>query len=604
MNENKNLKTIKRLPMVNWFDIGQLLRTGFRVIFSKIIGEHSDKRIIQALASTRKEFFNYTHFHKVFGESIISESDNLREEIWLDYISDTGDGWNPTYAVAYYASSPELQLKYKEKVFDTKRGDVLIFGGDEVYPTPSKQNYKDRLITPYETAFGDDEPKRKPHVFAIPGNHDWYDGLASFTRIFCSDLNRSFAGWVTRQRRSYFALKLPGNWWLLGSDGQLQSNIDTPQIEYFRKIADKFMKEGDRVILCISEPNWIFAAKYKKFGELYEESDLLYLQNEILAKKNVDIKVFLAGDLHHYRRHEEIKAFEPEAKVQKITSGGGGSFLHPTHDIEVNNISEEYGMGKKTRRFFSLKESYPDIKTSKRLTFQNLLFPFLNPGFGIVTAILYLLTAWMVLSTLDLKTFEVPSGFLNNFTKAATITFYAFMQNPFVAIWLVMVLITFIVFTDTHSKIYRYAGGFLHCWTHFIAIFYIAWGSAIFASYLFKGDETFTFLIAMLLIFIMGWVVGSAIMGIYLFISQYFFGRHSEESFSAIKIEDYKNFLRLHIAVDGTLSIYPIKIQKCPQRWRNRYNKEKDKIKSYIVPKDGSAAELIESPIILRPRKS
>ena len=46
-----------------------------------------------------------------------------------------------------------------------------------------------------------------PDMYALPGNHDWYDGLTSFMRLFCQ------GGWVgawrTRQRRSYFAVKLP-----------------------------------------------------------------------------------------------------------------------------------------------------------------------------------------------------------------------------------------------------------------------------------------------------------------------------------------------------------------------------------------------------------
>jgi hypothetical protein len=34
------------------------------------------------------------------------------------------------------------------------------------------------------TAFeGSEEPH--PEVFAVPGNHDWYDNLVSFTRLFC-----------------------------------------------------------------------------------------------------------------------------------------------------------------------------------------------------------------------------------------------------------------------------------------------------------------------------------------------------------------------------------------------------------------------------------
>ena len=67
----------------------------------------------------------------------------------------------------------------------------------------------------------------EPEVFALPGNHDWYDSLVSFTRLFCSQ--RWFQGWRTRQRRSYFALKLPGRWWLVATDFQLGSDIDALQ---------------------------------------------------------------------------------------------------------------------------------------------------------------------------------------------------------------------------------------------------------------------------------------------------------------------------------------------------------------------------------------
>lgn len=588
------LKDIKRMPMVKWFDIGQLASTGIKIIFSTAIGEQSDKRIIQALASSRKEFYDYSFHYDNDANNFKINKEKPREDIWIDYVSDLGDGWNPTYNVAYCVSNPELEFVNNGNKIITKRGQVLVFGGDEVYPTPSKDAYYKRLIVPYEAAYGDDAPAEKPHVFAIPGNHDWYDGLAAFTRVFCSDLDRTFAGWFTRQRRSYFALKLPSGWWLLGSDGQLQSDIDTPQIEYFRNVAEKHMQFGDKVILCISQPNWIYAHKYKKYDEPYDESDLIYLQSEILSKKNIDVKVFLSGDYHHYRRHEENKAKDKNAKVQKITAGGGGAFLHPTNDIDVSLITEDYGANKKSKRTFSLKKSYPDTETSKKLAFRDLLFLFLNPGFGIVTAVLYLLTTWLVGATIH---FSAPADFWDIFILTAK----AFKNNPIVAVWIILVFGAFIMFTDTHSKLYKWGGGFLHCMAHMIAIFYIGWGSLYLATYLFGNNAFLQFIFAFALVFWLGWIVGSIIMGIYLFISMYFFGRHNEEAFSALKIQDYKNFLRLHIAKDGTLTIYPVKINKVARSWRNRREDEKDRISSYIVPEDGSGAELIEDPIILNP---
>ena len=165
----------------------------------------------------------------------------------------------------------------------------------------------------------------------MPGNHDWYDGLSAFTRLFCSDIGgRRLAGWWTRQRRSYFVLKLPHRWWLVASDGQLQSDLDVPQMEHFREIADRHMQPGDKVILCLSQPVWVYAQKYRNMGRVFDETDLIYLREEVFAKRGIDVKVYLTGDLHHYRRHEETRESAGAAEpVQKITAGGGGAFLHP-----------------------------------------------------------------------------------------------------------------------------------------------------------------------------------------------------------------------------------------------------------------------------------
>ena len=73
-------------------------------------------------------------------------------------------------------------------------------------------------------------------TIALPGNHDWYDSLVAFQKLFFTHIfnGRTFAGgWRTRQKRSYFALKLPHKWWLVGVDLQLSHNIDVPQLRYF-----------------------------------------------------------------------------------------------------------------------------------------------------------------------------------------------------------------------------------------------------------------------------------------------------------------------------------------------------------------------------------
>lgn len=78
----------------------------------------------------------------------------------------------------------------------------------------------------------------------------------------------------------------------------------------------------------------------------------------------------------------------------------------------------------------------------------------------------------------------------------------------------------------------------------------------------------------------------------YLFISLHIFGRHDNEAFSALKIEDYKNFLRMHIDTNGNLTIYPIKIEKVPRKW-NEVTGEGGKV-SHYTPDGGTSPELIE----------
>ena len=137
----------------------------------------------------------------------------------------------------------------------TARGRVLVLAGTRCTRWPTATLHEQRLVQPYEAALRRTEAPH-PHLYALPGNHDWYDGLAAFTRLFCA--RRWLAGWQTRQSRSYFALRLPRGWWLLGVDTQLESDIDFPQVEYFRAV-EREMAPEDRVILCSAEPGALHA---------------------------------------------------------------------------------------------------------------------------------------------------------------------------------------------------------------------------------------------------------------------------------------------------------------------------------------------------------
>jgi hypothetical protein len=102
-----------------------------------------------------------------------------------------------------------------------------------------------------------------------------------------------------------------------------------------------------------------------------------------------------------------------------------------------------------------------------------------------------------------------------------------------------------------------------------------------------------------LLIIIAGWIAGSVIMGIYLLVSLNVFKRHSNEAFSSLRIEDWKNFLRMRINERGDLTIFPVGIRRVPRRWKER---APDQRGPKFVSDDpaATAPELIEVPVVVR----
>src|SRR5262245_28817946 len=99
-----------RLPMVGWFDPSQLLATAAKSLVSLVIGEQSDRRIVQALAARRQDYYDHSIHYLDGPRGPQPQKDRPRAELWLDFISDTGDGWNPTYAVAYAAAQPSIRV--------------------------------------------------------------------------------------------------------------------------------------------------------------------------------------------------------------------------------------------------------------------------------------------------------------------------------------------------------------------------------------------------------------------------------------------------------------------------------------------------------------
>jgi hypothetical protein len=522
--------------MTAWFSPFELVRHAPDVLAAAVFGQRADPRLMEALAVPDARSFDY------------SDGDSSIEGFWMDFVADTGDGWNSTYAVASAVAQPELFLQ-DSKGFEhrTFRGGILVFGGDQIYPAPSRELYKQKLVEPWKTSLDRTDPPN-PKAFAIPGNHDWYDSLVAFSRLFCS--HDWLGGWETPQTRSYFALKLPHHWWVIGTDVQLGSDIDAPQVEFFRRVAGE-MEPEDRIILCTAEPHWIYSHVYAKYNAtVYSESGLRFLEEKVFATEAQPggrVAVFLSGDLHHYRRHAA-----PDGR-QKITAGGGGAALHPTHGPDVSKIEGGYELAK----------SFPEPGTSRALCWRNLVGPWTNPTFGFLTAFLYLLTARAVGA--DIGRFR-----LSEIGQAVSTALLDVLNKPLAGFWVMAIALLFFLFTDTHSTVYRIVGGLAHGVAHLCALFFIGWGATYYCVSL-KGFEPGSFGYiwrCALAVAAGGWLAGSLIMGIYLLISLNLFNRHSDEAFAALRIEDWKQFLRLRIGPAGDLTIFPIGIRRVPRRWK------------------------------------
>jgi hypothetical protein len=190
---------------------------------------------------------------------------------------------------------------------------------------------------------------------------------------------------------------------------------------------------------------------------------------------------------------------------------------------------------------------------------------------------------------------------LDEIGLAARATLLHILGRPVAASWVALVLLAFILFTDTHSRLYRGIMGPLHGFAHLIASFFIAWGASALSLAALGPDvgPTAPLWLAALLTFVGGWIVGSSILGLYLLISLNAFGRHANEAFSSLKIPDWKNFLRMKIDAHGNLTIFPIGIRRVPRSWKPRPAGAQGPER---VPDDrnATAPELIEGPIALK----
>ncbi|AZG14412.1 preprotein translocase subunit YajC [Cupriavidus pauculus] len=565
-------------PMVNWLSPLQLLRTAVRVTVARTIGAFADARAVQAA------------LNPVATNPPIPVTANAPDgAVWVDYLADTGDGWHSTYSMALCASHP---ARLAADGVTLPRAQVLLLGGDQVYPTPAHGGYRTRFLDPFRAACpaplppdaaGNSEAAiavpGAPLMVATPGNHDWYDGLRGFAQLFCT--GAPVGGWQTRQRTSYYVLQLPHGWWIWGLDLQLESEIDRQQFDYFKAMHDR-LAPGDRVVLCTPEPSWIdemerlSRTRRRAFPSTETRTPRFRSLSRIERLLGDHLVAVLAGDKHHYAR------YTPEAGTtgpERVTCGGGGAFLHGTHQLPAS--PEPVAIGRTRQRYVLAGAAYPDRDTSRTLRNRAWQLPVRNVGLCTLFAAICFLFNWIVQSA---SRATAPPGQSLMQTLAALPIAPASLGDAWRALWMtlanspasvafavaVMAFFAALSTRGTRSAV-SLAGlvGALHGLLHVALAAGLFWALARLNLHVWglHADDGWMLPLLLAQTLFAGGVLGGLLFGVWMVIANQLWGLHAEEVFSSQSIADYKSLLRMRFDAD-TLTIHPLKLEKVCRHWK------------------------------------
>jgi hypothetical protein len=290
-----------------------------------------------------------------------------------------------------------------------------------------------------------------------------------------------------------------------------------------------------------------------------------------------DVRVMISGDLHHYARYSR-----PEREL--ITCGGGGAYLYATHrlpeQIDVPPPESLVRTASPSRRY-DLAARFPSKQRSERYAagvFGRL--PFHNRGFVTLLGLLHILLMLAIGNSLQMvnggiarQLVTIPLGIMIVLTFAATLGFA-------------------LPSTGGVRKRRHWVLGVGHGLAH-IALAYLG-ASAWLRLPVGHLPFPLPLLVAFVLYLPLIGLIASAVVGGYLIVAS-LFGVNLNELFAAQAIIDAKSFLRMRFAPDGSLTIYPIAVDKVSRRWVA--NPDADPHCPWIEPAGPIRYRLIEPPI-------
>jgi Calcineurin-like phosphoesterase len=278
-----------------------------------------------------------------------------RSETSFLLLGDTGEGDGSQMAVV-----PGL-------LATSEGAHFTVICSDAIYPAGEASDYAAKFYAPYKKLPGP--------VYAIPGNHDWYDRLVGFMTHFCDAVEAPPAGvgmgdgrkgWlVDRLWRKERKIRLDtvasgenrrprdprfpsqrGPYWtldagrirLVGIDTGITGGLDAAQGDWLRRVS---AERPDAAKILLTGKPILVDGDYRP-GEIAGSSLKV---DDIVRDPKHGYVAAIGGDIHNYQRYPVTLA--DGRTLQYIVAGGGGAFMHATHKIP--NIDGEDGLAAKLR---------------------------------------------------------------------------------------------------------------------------------------------------------------------------------------------------------------------------------------------------------------
>jgi Calcineurin-like phosphoesterase len=278
-------------------------------------------------------------------------SDRLGDFSFL-LVGDTGEGDQSQYALA-----PLLTAQAADAAF-------LVICGDVLYPIGDVNDYADKFYRPYSTL--------PVPIYAVPGNHDWYDNLVAFMYHVCGrteqparpalvpggaarrsvakTMRRAVRRWLWRRpvRPDLPAIETmkrlraaagqgqpvpqPGPYYVMDTehlrfvaiDTGILGNLDAQQGGWLVRVS----RDPRPKILLTGKPLFVDGTCAPCPIEGAPEGFATVL--DVVNVAEFRYGAVIGGDIHNYQRYPVRVG---DRVVQHIVSGGGGAFMHATHLI-------------------------------------------------------------------------------------------------------------------------------------------------------------------------------------------------------------------------------------------------------------------------------